>query len=71
VLAGLQTGRTFSYAGKHFTIGPVQFSPRPVQRPRIPIWVGGHLPGGGPLTRAARAHAARLAGGHRGPAPGG
>jgi len=54
VLAGLQTGRPFSYTGKHFTVGPVQFSPRPVQRPRIPIWVGGHLPGSGPLTRAAR-----------------
>jgi alkanesulfonate monooxygenase SsuD/methylene tetrahydromethanopterin reductase-like flavin-dependent oxidoreductase (luciferase family) len=54
VLAGLQTGNSFSYTGKHFTIGPVQFSPRPVQRPRIPIWVGGHLPRGGPLTRAAR-----------------
>ena len=34
--------------------GPVQFVPRPVQRARIPIWVGGHLPGSGPLTRAAR-----------------
>jgi alkanesulfonate monooxygenase SsuD/methylene tetrahydromethanopterin reductase-like flavin-dependent oxidoreductase (luciferase family) len=54
VLAGLQTGRPFSYAGKHFTVGPVQFLPSPVQRPRIPTWVGGHLPGGGPLTRAAR-----------------
>jgi alkanesulfonate monooxygenase SsuD/methylene tetrahydromethanopterin reductase-like flavin-dependent oxidoreductase (luciferase family) len=54
VLAGLCAGRPFSYAGKHFTVGPVQFMPRPVQRARIPIWVGGLLPASGPLTRAAR-----------------
>jgi len=54
VLAGLCGGERFSYAGKHFKVGPVQFSPRPVQRPRIPIWVGGHLPGSGPLSRAVR-----------------
>ena len=54
VLAGLCAGRPFSYAGKHFTVGPVQFMPRPVQRARIPIWVGGLLPASGPLIRAAR-----------------
>jgi len=54
VLAGLQTGEMFSYAGKHFSVGPVSFAPTPLQRPRIPVWVGGHLPGGAPLARAAR-----------------
>jgi alkanesulfonate monooxygenase SsuD/methylene tetrahydromethanopterin reductase-like flavin-dependent oxidoreductase (luciferase family) len=38
VLAGLQTGQPFSYQGRHFTIGPVRFSPSPVQRPRVPVW---------------------------------
>jgi luciferase-like monooxygenase len=60
VLAGLWTGQPFSHEGKHFTIGPVRFSPRPAQRPRVPIWVGGEFPGGSPLTRAAR----RVAGAH-------
>ena len=54
VVAGLCAGRPFSYAGNHFTVGPVQFLPRPVQRARIPIWVGGLLPASGPLIRAAR-----------------
>ena len=44
VLAGLWTGQPFSHEGKHFTVGPVRFSPSPVQRPRVPIWVGGVLP---------------------------
>lgn len=60
VLAGLWTGQPFSHEGKHFTVGPVRFSPRPVQRPRVPIWVGGILPSGGLLARAAR----RVAGVH-------
>jgi alkanesulfonate monooxygenase SsuD/methylene tetrahydromethanopterin reductase-like flavin-dependent oxidoreductase (luciferase family) len=54
VLAGLWTGQPFSHEGKHFTVGPVRFLPSPVQRPRIPIWVGGVLPSEGPLARAAR-----------------
>ena len=54
VLAGLWTGEQFSYAGQHFTVEPVRFRPRPVQRPRIPVWVGGVLPGTRPVDRASR-----------------
>jgi Luciferase-like monooxygenase len=54
VLAGLCSGQSFSHEGKHFKVGPVRFSPSPVQRPRIPIWVGGVLPSEGPLARTAR-----------------
>jgi hypothetical protein len=54
VLAGLCTGQPFAHKGKHFTVGPVRFSPSPVQRPRIPIWVGGVFPSDGPPGRAAR-----------------
>ena len=54
VLAGLWTGQPFSHEGKHFTVGPVRFSPSPVQRPRVPIWVGGIVYASGPLARAAR-----------------
>ena len=54
VLAGLWSGEWFSYAGRHFTVEPVRFSPPPVQRPRIPVWVGGVLPAAGPVRRAAR-----------------
>jgi Luciferase-like monooxygenase len=54
ILAGLWSGERFSYQGKHFTIDPVRFTPRPVQQPRIPVWVGGVLPASRPVARAAR-----------------
>src|SRR5215475_5813214 len=54
VLAGLWTGQPFSHKGKHFTVGPVRFSPSPMQQPRLPIWSGGVIPANGPLARAAR-----------------
>ncbi len=53
VLSGLWSGDRFSYAGKHYQLGPVRFLPTPVQRPRIPVWVGGVLPNRRPLQRAA------------------
>jgi alkanesulfonate monooxygenase SsuD/methylene tetrahydromethanopterin reductase-like flavin-dependent oxidoreductase (luciferase family) len=54
VMAGLWTGEKFSYEGKHFKLGPVRFSPPPVQQPRIPVWVGGVLPAARPIARATR-----------------
>jgi len=60
VLAGLWTGQPFSHEGKHFTVGPVRFSPSPAQRPRVPIWVGGILPSGALLARVGR----RVTGAH-------
>jgi alkanesulfonate monooxygenase SsuD/methylene tetrahydromethanopterin reductase-like flavin-dependent oxidoreductase (luciferase family) len=54
VLAGLWSGARFSYQGTHFTLDPVRFTPTPVQRPRIPVWVGGVLPAARPIARAAR-----------------
>ncbi len=54
VLGGLWSGERFSYAGEHFTIDPVTFTPTPVQRPRIPVWVAGVLPNPRPIARAAR-----------------
>lgn len=54
ILAGLWSGERFSYAGRHFTVDPVRFTPVPVQHPRIPVWVGGVLPATRPVVRAAR-----------------
>ena len=54
VIAGLWSGERFSYAGEHFRIDPVRFTPTPVQRPRIPVWVAGILPNRRPIERAAR-----------------
>ncbi|MEO5744632.1 MAG: LLM class flavin-dependent oxidoreductase, partial [Terracoccus sp.] len=54
VLQGLWSGEPFAHAGTHYSIGEVTFTPTPVQRPRIPIWVGGTLPLRRPMLRAAR-----------------
>jgi alkanesulfonate monooxygenase SsuD/methylene tetrahydromethanopterin reductase-like flavin-dependent oxidoreductase (luciferase family) len=74
VLAGLWSGERFSMRGRHFTVEEVRFAPRPVQRPRIPVWVGGVLPAPGPVARASRWDGMvplRLSGGALGrPAPG-
>jgi alkanesulfonate monooxygenase SsuD/methylene tetrahydromethanopterin reductase-like flavin-dependent oxidoreductase (luciferase family) len=54
VLNGLWSGEWFSYGGEHFTVDSVRFTPAPVQRPRVPVWVGGVLPAARPIARAAR-----------------
>ena len=67
VLVGLWSGRPFSYTGQHFNVRETTFLPCPVQRPRVPIWVGGGYPNRGPLERAARWDGACL---YRSAAPG-
>lgn len=54
VITGLWSGEPFSYDGRYYQVREVTFLPRPVQRPRIPIWVGGGWPLPGPSRRAAR-----------------
>jgi alkanesulfonate monooxygenase SsuD/methylene tetrahydromethanopterin reductase-like flavin-dependent oxidoreductase (luciferase family) len=54
IIVGLWSGEPFSYHGKHYHIDEVTFLPKPVQQPRIPIWVGGGYPNKGPVARAAR-----------------
>jgi hypothetical protein len=44
ILNGLWSGEPFSYEGKHYHLRDVTFAPRPVQRPRVPIWVVGAWP---------------------------
>ena len=54
VILGLWTGEPFSYQGRHFQVNEMAFLPTPVQKPRIPILVGGGWPLRGPSLRAAR-----------------
>jgi alkanesulfonate monooxygenase SsuD/methylene tetrahydromethanopterin reductase-like flavin-dependent oxidoreductase (luciferase family) len=54
ILAGLWSGEPFSFEGRHFRIEEVTFEPVPVQRPRIPIWIGGGYPNPRPTRRAAQ-----------------
>lgn len=54
ILTGLWSGEPFTFNGDHYSVGPVTFTPTPVQRPRIPIWVAGMWPARRPFRRAAR-----------------
>jgi alkanesulfonate monooxygenase SsuD/methylene tetrahydromethanopterin reductase-like flavin-dependent oxidoreductase (luciferase family) len=54
LLSGLWSGEPFGYDGEYYRVKEVTFLPRPVQRPRIPIWIGGGFPLKGPIQRAAR-----------------
>ncbi len=54
IVAGLLTGEPFGYNGTHYQVREVTFQPPPVQRPRVPIWVGGGYPHPGPTRRATR-----------------
>ena len=54
ILTGLWRGEPFSFAGEHYRLREVTFLPRPLQRPRIPIWVAGYWPNKAPLRRASR-----------------
>jgi alkanesulfonate monooxygenase SsuD/methylene tetrahydromethanopterin reductase-like flavin-dependent oxidoreductase (luciferase family) len=52
ILDGLWLGETVTHRGQHYTVEGVSLAPRPLQRPRIPIWIGGE--GAPALRRAAR-----------------
>jgi alkanesulfonate monooxygenase SsuD/methylene tetrahydromethanopterin reductase-like flavin-dependent oxidoreductase (luciferase family) len=54
ILDGLWSGKPFAHEGTHYRFEAMTFSPRPVQRPRIPIWVALRWPGERSLARALR-----------------
>lgn len=58
LLDRLWTGRPVRHRGAHYRVAGPEWSavcyPPPLQRPRIPVWVGGTWPGTRPFVRAAR-----------------
>lgn len=54
VITGLWSGEPFSFEGTHFQVKDVEFLPKPVQQPRIPVWVAGNWPNKKPFRRAAQ-----------------
>jgi alkanesulfonate monooxygenase SsuD/methylene tetrahydromethanopterin reductase-like flavin-dependent oxidoreductase (luciferase family) len=54
IIVGLWSGEPFSFDGEFYHVKKVKVLPRPVQTPRIPIWIGGAYPLKGPVQRAAR-----------------
>jgi alkanesulfonate monooxygenase SsuD/methylene tetrahydromethanopterin reductase-like flavin-dependent oxidoreductase (luciferase family) len=53
ILAAAWSGEPVHHRGRHYTIDGVQFLPRPVQRPGVPVWVAGFAENAKPLRRAA------------------
>jgi hypothetical protein len=43
VIDALWTGEPVHHSGTHYNLDGVHLTARPLQRPRIPIWVGGNL----------------------------
>lgn len=54
ILDGLWSGEPLRFEGEHYTVDDVALLPTPIQRPRIPIWVGWTWPNRRPMERAAR-----------------
>src|SRR5205823_7369826 len=54
LLDALWSGEPVTMRGQYLTAAGVRMLPRPVQRPRIPIWCGGRWPSKAPFRRAAR-----------------
>jgi alkanesulfonate monooxygenase SsuD/methylene tetrahydromethanopterin reductase-like flavin-dependent oxidoreductase (luciferase family) len=54
IVDGLSSGEPFAFEGEHYLFGPMTFNPRPVQRPRIPVWVVGAWPHERSMRRALR-----------------
>ena len=54
IVDGLWSGAPYRFTGRHYRVEEAEFVPRPVQRPRIPIWIAGRWPARRPFRRAAR-----------------
>jgi alkanesulfonate monooxygenase SsuD/methylene tetrahydromethanopterin reductase-like flavin-dependent oxidoreductase (luciferase family) len=48
------SGERVMHEGSHFEVDDVALLPTPVQRPRVPVWIGGFWPHRPPMRRAAR-----------------
>lgn len=53
ILTAAWSGEPVHHRGQHYTIDDVEFLPRPVQRPGVPVWVAGMAGNAKPLRRAA------------------
>jgi alkanesulfonate monooxygenase SsuD/methylene tetrahydromethanopterin reductase-like flavin-dependent oxidoreductase (luciferase family) len=54
ILVAAWSGDPVHHRGEHYTVDGMRFLPRPVQRPGVPVWVGGRYGHAKPLRRAAR-----------------
>jgi alkanesulfonate monooxygenase SsuD/methylene tetrahydromethanopterin reductase-like flavin-dependent oxidoreductase (luciferase family) len=53
ILCKLWSGEAFSFHGTHYQMTEVHLLPKPMQVPRIPVWIAGLWPNRKPFRRAA------------------
>ena len=54
IIDGLWSGEPFAFQGEHYQVDEMTFLPKPVQSPRIPVWVVGAWPRMKSMRRALR-----------------
>ena len=54
ILAAAWSGEPVRHRGEHYTVDDIEFLPRPVQRPGVPVWAAGFPGNMRPIRRAAR-----------------
>ena len=54
VVAGLWSGEEVTFEGRHRVVRGLRLAATPVQRPRIPVWIGGDWKVGGVRRRVVR-----------------
>jgi alkanesulfonate monooxygenase SsuD/methylene tetrahydromethanopterin reductase-like flavin-dependent oxidoreductase (luciferase family) len=54
ILDAAWSGEPVRHRGEHYTVDAMRFLPRPMQRPRVPVWVAGFADKPKPMRRAAR-----------------
>jgi alkanesulfonate monooxygenase SsuD/methylene tetrahydromethanopterin reductase-like flavin-dependent oxidoreductase (luciferase family) len=54
ILTAAWSGEPVHHQGDHYTVDDVEFLPRPVQRPGVPVWIAGFRGNVRPIRRAAR-----------------
>jgi alkanesulfonate monooxygenase SsuD/methylene tetrahydromethanopterin reductase-like flavin-dependent oxidoreductase (luciferase family) len=54
ILTAAWSGKPVHHHGDHYTVDDIQFLPRPVQRPGVPVWIAGFRGNAKPIRRAAR-----------------
>jgi alkanesulfonate monooxygenase SsuD/methylene tetrahydromethanopterin reductase-like flavin-dependent oxidoreductase (luciferase family) len=54
ILAAAWSGEPVHHLGEHYSVDDIEFLPRPVQRPGVPVWAAGFPGNSKPIRRAAR-----------------
>jgi alkanesulfonate monooxygenase SsuD/methylene tetrahydromethanopterin reductase-like flavin-dependent oxidoreductase (luciferase family) len=52
VITSLWSGEVINFQGKYYRVQDTAFVPRPVQQPRIPVWIAARWPHKAPIRRA-------------------